>query len=470
MAIKHSRQGIALGAVAALGVTMLGAAPAFASGDADFIDLHLVAGGNGVTNGLIGDGMHFTLEWDADVDTQDFDKLHYKVLSAVDQSGEDINYDMWYAAAYYEDGEDSVYFEDIWWEDIPGGEDYAYWAPFAGEGTDSNSGENGFVGPYSFDGTSAVHAFNNETFYVDYDDEPRDEEYIYSPWIWVGGDDENYYEDGQTKNTLRVQAFIDSNLNGMADGNELRSAVVTVNLFNEYRLTGKVSQAATPGWFYPEITPSITLNQKLNSWDPYEDYGTDYTIADTEEYYLALQQVTTDGNDSGEYDYWLLDDYRSGYGYDAEDWGGWSVAEDGTVSYKPFEDTFSYYNEGSKVNNIWLWNEDLWEDSGASAARVSNIASFGYVADSKIVKRSNTTAKMYAFDILNAGKVEFRHNGRVIARIDMVDEADPRALASGNRPYFVRTVNFVRGKNTLEVVVNGKVLKKHTYTLRSGMV
>jgi hypothetical protein len=169
-----------------------------------------------------------------------------------------------------------------------------------------------------------------------------------------------------------------------------------------------------------------------------------------------LQQVDSDVNDSGNFNTWNTEDYNQ-----HEDGQGWGIAEDGTVTYSDV--TWDYTNEGSKVNRIWMYSPER-------ETRVSNLASFGYVADSKIVKRSNTTAKMYAFDILNAGKVEFRHNGRVIARIDMVDDADPRALASGNRPYFVRTVNFVRGKNTLEVVVNGKVLKKHTYTLRAGMV
>jgi hypothetical protein len=166
--------------------------------------------------------------------------------------------------------------------------------------------------------------------------------------------------------------------------------------------------------------------------------------------------VDSDGPNQGDFQQWNLVEYNV-----EENGKGWGIDEEGTVTLSG--QTFDYTNEGSKVNRLWLWSPER-------ETRVSNLASFGYVADSKIVKRSNTTAKMYAFDILNAGKVEFRHNGRVIARIDMVDEADPRALASGNRPYFVRTVNFVRGKNTLEVVVNGKVLKKHTYTLRSGMV
>ncbi|MEY3029097.1 MAG: hypothetical protein RL198_494, partial [Actinomycetota bacterium] len=394
MAIKHSRQGIALGAVAALGVAMLGAAPAYASGDADFVDLHLVAGGNGVTNGLIGDGMHFTLEWEGDVDTSTFDKLTWRVLSAVDQNGEDIEYDMAYAMADYNENEDYVDFEDYWAEDIMG--DWSYWAPFAGEGSDTDDSEDndGYVGPYEFDATSAEWAFNNDTFKIDYDGEPRDEEYVYAPWLWVDGDELYTEDDVATKNTLRVQAFVDSNLNNVADANEVRSAVSTVTLYDRYYLTGTVSQADTPGWFFPEITPSIELDVKLNDWDPYEDWATSYNIDETSIYYLALQQVTTDGNDSGEYDFFDL------MSNDIEDGYGWTVGADGTVTY---EDTFSYINEGSKVNRLWIWNEDEYEASGlASAARVSNLASFGYVAASKIVKRSNTTAKMYAFDILNA--------------------------------------------------------------------
>ena len=451
MAIKHSRQGIAIGASAALGLAMLGASPAFASGDADFVDLHLVAPGNGVMAGIIEQDFGLLLEWDADVDTKTFDDLTWAVLSVVDQKGNDIAFDAQVSAPYYDYEDDDVYYDTY--------EDYNLTAPesrstpWAFQLTDDVSSGNGYVGLVDADATKNEFLNANTTYYADYFGE-----YFNSPWLRLGVYDEDLsswdYSWDITKITYRIQAFVDSNGNGEADGNEVRSSVATFTQLNEHRFEGTVSQANLPGFFFPELEPTITLNQKLTDFTWEEDNGMDEEVAE-ESYNLKLQQVDSDGNDSNEYNSWNLEDYNQ-----HEDDKGWGIDEDGNVTLT--EQTFSYTNEGSKVNKLWLWSPER-------ETRVSNLATFGYVADSKIVKRSNTTAKMYAFDILNAGKVDFRHNGRVIASIDLVDEGDPRALADGNRPYFVRTVNFVRGKNTLEVVVNGKVLKKHTYTLRSGM-
>jgi len=443
---------------------MLGASPAFATGDADLIDLHLRTLGNGSMNGVLEDGAILTVEWDGDVDTSKFDKLSWKVLSAVDDAGEDVSYYADYSYAYYDEDTDDVEYDVT--EDptfYSGGSD-AWWTPWAGQETDPDDyndedEDTGFVGLVDWDASAASNVFNNYTWYESADTE----EYVETPWLFLQTD---YYDsESSSKHTFRVQAWVDTDLDGVADTNEVRSQVATLKMYNPYRLTGTVAQGNVPGWFVPELEPTITLDQKLNDYNPYEDeYTTEGFYEDWDDYYLYLQQVDTDGNDSGEYDYWSLDEYDDSDGY------GWTIAADGTVSYEDTYDYFDYTNEGSKVNRLWLYNEDLYEDTdGDNAARVSNLVSFGYVADSKVVRTSNTSAKMYAFDILNAGKVEFVHNGKVISSIDMVDPADPRALVTGARPYFVRTVTLVKGRNVLEVRVNGKVIKKHTYALKTGM-
>jgi hypothetical protein len=473
--VRLKQQGIAIATALGIGLAALLVQPAQATGDSDFVDLQIKGIGNGVMSALIQDGFTTVLEWDADVDTSSFDKLTWRILSAVDQDGDDVSFDIGASYAYYEDADDDVEYTVLGGEDFFGG-DQNWVTPWALQGTDSQSAGNGFVGPYAWDATSAGLIANNTTVYLDYLDA-----WIQNPLFRVGTDE--WWSVNDVKWTFRIQAFVDQNSNGEADTNETRSAVTSINLYNIYRLTGNVAQGSVPGWFSPELSPTIELDQKLANVSFDDDWSTEYNLAAMGPVYsLTLQQLESDGNDSDNYDFFDLSCYNtfddadvdediSGCGY------GWTIAEDGTASYR---DDFSYDNEGSKVNQVWLSRPaGCFRIAGEPEAgpskcaldytRVSNLATFGYVADSKIVKRSNTTAKMYAFDILNAGKVEFRHNGRVIARIDQVDEADPRALADGNRPYFVRTVNFVRGKNTLEVVVNGKVLKKHTYTLRSGM-
>ena len=450
--MKHSRQGVAIGAAAALGLAMLGATPAVASGDADLVDLHIIAPGNGVMAGILEQDFGLVLEWDADVDTSTFDKLTWSVLSVVDQNGNQFEFDAEASYAYYDEDFDDVYYTTDSVEDISA-PNYTR-VTWAGEGSDDSTSDGGFVGPYKFDATTLEHLNANSTYYSDFFGQ-----YFLNPWIRLGvGDDAmKLWESNQdvSKLTYRIQAFVDSNLNGQADSNEVRSGVATFTQLNEHRFTGVVSQSDVPGWFRVFLSPTVFLNQKLTNFNWNMDNGMDAEIAE-ESYYLYLDQVGADGKGGSEM--WWMGASVS------EDGLGWGIAEDGTVTYS--NDLLRYWNAGTKVNRVWVYSEPGMEPG----TRVSNLETFGYVAASKIVKRSNTTAKMYAFDILGAGKVEFRHNGRVIARIDMVDEGDPRARANGNRPYFVRTVNFVRGKNTLEVVVNGKVLKKHTYTLRAGMV
>lgn len=80
---------------------------------------------------------------------------------------------------------------------------------------------------------------------------------------------------------------------------------------------------------------------------------------------------------------------------------------------------------------------------------------------------SDTQAKLYAKNIVGAGKVSFVLNGREIAWVRAVDEADPKLRVANGFSYLVRTVNLVRGqKNVLEIFVDGERLRRAAYTLR----
>ena len=72
----------------------------------------------------------------------------------------------------------------------------------------------------------------------------------------------------------------------------------------------------------------------------------------------------------------------------------------------------------------------------------------------------NLEAKLYAKNIVGAGKVQFYLNGKEIAWIRAVDETDPKLRVITEGPmtganYLVRTVKLNPGKNALEVYIDG---------------
>lgn len=80
-----------------------------------------------------------------------------------------------------------------------------------------------------------------------------------------------------------------------------------------------------------------------------------------------------------------------------------------------------------------------------------------------------TQAKLYAKSVIGQGKVSLRLNGKEIAWVRAVDETDPklRVVTSGpmtGANYLVRTVNLQKGKNVLEVYVDGVRLTRTAYS------
>ena len=76
----------------------------------------------------------------------------------------------------------------------------------------------------------------------------------------------------------------------------------------------------------------------------------------------------------------------------------------------------------------------------------------------------NTQAKLYAKSIVGVGKVTFRLNGKEIAWVNAKDSKDRKLRIVGSDNYLVRTVKLAKGKNTLEVFVDGKRTTRTVYS------
>ena len=77
------------------------------------------------------------------------------------------------------------------------------------------------------------------------------------------------------------------------------------------------------------------------------------------------------------------------------------------------------------------------------------------------------TVKMYAKNIVGAGKVQFMLNGQEVAWVQAADTADPKLLLAGaeGSAYLVRTVDLVEGqKNVLEIYLDGVRITRTAYS------
>jgi hypothetical protein len=95
--------------------------------------------------------------------------------------------------------------------------------------------------------------------------------------------------------------------------------------------------------------------------------------------------------------------------------------------------------------------------SAPSAAKVTAVAS---------IKRIGNTARLFAVDIIGAGKVQFFLDGREIAWIRAVDQSDPKLFFANDSHYLVRRVELSEGKNVFEIYVDGERVRRVAYTLR----
>lgn len=111
-----------------------------------------------------------------------------------------------------------------------------------------------------------------------------------------------------------------------------------------------------------------------------------------------------------------------------------------------------------------LQSEKVWSYSPAPrwlnpASSVGNAVPFGWTK-----KMGATQAKMYAKDVIGAGKVSFVLNGKEIAWVNATDGSDPKLRIVGQNNYLVRTVNLSLGKNVLEVFISGERVKRTVYS------
>ena len=78
---------------------------------------------------------------------------------------------------------------------------------------------------------------------------------------------------------------------------------------------------------------------------------------------------------------------------------------------------------------------------------------------------NNGTVKMYAKNIVGAGKVQFMLNGEEIAWVNATSAADSKLRTANGASYLVRTVGLVMGqKNVLEIYVDGVRTARTAYT------
>jgi hypothetical protein len=78
--------------------------------------------------------------------------------------------------------------------------------------------------------------------------------------------------------------------------------------------------------------------------------------------------------------------------------------------------------------------------------------------------QADGTAKMYAKNIVGAGKVQFFHNNKEIAWVRAADALNPKLRAANGAFYLVRTVELVDGKNVLEVYIDGERVRRTAYS------
>lgn len=72
--------------------------------------------------------------------------------------------------------------------------------------------------------------------------------------------------------------------------------------------------------------------------------------------------------------------------------------------------------------------------------------------------------KMYAKNIVGAGKIQFMVNGKEVAWVRAVDETDAKLREANGFYYLVRTVRLVPGqKNALEIYVDGERIWRAAY-------
>ena len=100
----------------------------------------------------------------------------------------------------------------------------------------------------------------------------------------------------------------------------------------------------------------------------------------------------------------------------------------------------------------------------SAAAEDASESSSGVSAKGWTKKLTDSSVKIYAKDLVGAGKVQFLFNGKEIAWVNATTESDRKLRTANGAHYMVRTVELVKGqKNILEVHVDGIRIKRAAY-------
>lgn len=76
--------------------------------------------------------------------------------------------------------------------------------------------------------------------------------------------------------------------------------------------------------------------------------------------------------------------------------------------------------------------------------------------------------KVYAKNVVNAGKVQFFFNGKEIAWVRANSDSDQKLRNANGFSYFVRSVYLESGKNVFEIYLDGTRVKRVAYTIPEG--
>lgn len=78
-------------------------------------------------------------------------------------------------------------------------------------------------------------------------------------------------------------------------------------------------------------------------------------------------------------------------------------------------------------------------------------------------KQDDGSVKVYAKNVIGAGKVQFFVDGEEVAWVNDVDGTDPMLRFAGGSAYLVRTLSLDAGKNRFEIKLDGVRVWRATY-------
>lgn len=84
--------------------------------------------------------------------------------------------------------------------------------------------------------------------------------------------------------------------------------------------------------------------------------------------------------------------------------------------------------------------------------------------DAVSIKRIGNRVRLFATDVVGAGKIQFKINGKEVGWVRAVDETNPKLRNANGRAYFVRLAGLASGKNAVEIYVDGTRVKRVAYT------